>query len=310
MFKPKTAAVDPENPPKTVWERLLASTPVTMTIVATLMAGLSNSEMTRAQYDRSLAAQQQSKTGDQWSFFQAKRLRGSQLRANLQLLQATAEVAPLNVDALRALAPEGPGTNLNLTLDALARGELPAFKIAEPSTTNMQAVLEAIAAGRPETEVTQLLAILTPGELASAVRVAQENSRGVDRSLGPINHGVEQLEQALVAPQRAALEGVQTLRRSFVAARFRLDAARYDAESRYNRVLAEIYELQVRLSNMTAERHHRRSQQFFFGMLAAQAAVILSSFAIAVQRRNLIWGFAALIGLGAVAFGVYVYLWI
>jgi hypothetical protein len=53
--------------PHTTWGRILTATP----IVATALAGLVSSEMTRAQYRRSLAAQQQSKAGDQWSLFQA-----------------------------------------------------------------------------------------------------------------------------------------------------------------------------------------------------------------------------------------------
>ena len=74
--------------PQTTWGRILTATPVVMAVVATMLAGLASSEMTKAQYDRSLAAQQQSKAGDQWSYFQAKRLRGSQQRSTLDLLQS------------------------------------------------------------------------------------------------------------------------------------------------------------------------------------------------------------------------------
>ena len=63
--------------PPTLWGKVLGATPVVMTVVATMLAGLASSEMTRAQYDRSLAAQQQSKAGDQWNFFQAKKLRSA-----------------------------------------------------------------------------------------------------------------------------------------------------------------------------------------------------------------------------------------
>ena len=50
--------------PVNTWGKLFAATPVIMTVIATMLAGLASSEMTRAQYDRSLAAQQQSKAGD------------------------------------------------------------------------------------------------------------------------------------------------------------------------------------------------------------------------------------------------------
>ena len=74
--------------PQNNYGKMLAATPVVMAVIATLLAGLASSEMTRAQYDRALAAQQQSKVGDQWSFFQAKRLRGALQRNALDLLQS------------------------------------------------------------------------------------------------------------------------------------------------------------------------------------------------------------------------------
>ena len=97
--------------------------------------------------------------------------------------------------------------------------------------------------------------------------------------------------------------------RDFIAARLRYSAARYDAEARLNQVIGSLLELQVRQSNTTAERHHARSQRFFYGMLAAQAAVIISTFAIAARKRNLLWTIAASAGLIAVIFAVWVYLY-
>ena len=78
-------------------------------------------------------------------------------------------------------------------------------------------------------------------------------------------------------------------------------------EARLNQAIASIYELFVRKSNMEAERHHRRSQKFFYGMLGAQLAVIISTFAIAARKRDLLWSLAATAGLLAIAFAVFVY---
>ena len=58
--------------PQNTWGKVLGMTPIIMTVIATLLAGIASSEMTHAQYDRSLAAQLQSKAGDQWGYFQAK----------------------------------------------------------------------------------------------------------------------------------------------------------------------------------------------------------------------------------------------
>jgi hypothetical protein len=75
-FSPISAS-DPTKPPKSKWETIITLTPVMLTLLATVLAGLSSSEMIQAQYYRSLAAQNQSKAGDQWGFFQAKRIRST-----------------------------------------------------------------------------------------------------------------------------------------------------------------------------------------------------------------------------------------
>jgi hypothetical protein len=89
-------------PPRSFWNSVLSITPVMLTVVATILAGLSSSAMTLAQYHRALAAQNQSKVSDQWNFFQAKRIRGTQVHENLRLLQALSEPAPFETASLSA----------------------------------------------------------------------------------------------------------------------------------------------------------------------------------------------------------------
>src|SRR5947209_5678227 len=105
MFKPKGAgpasASDSDAKPPSSWDKLLTTTPVVMTVVATLLAGLSSSEMTKAQYYRSLAAQSQSKVGDQWAFFQAKRARASNHALTIKLLRAVTDARELDPAALQ-----------------------------------------------------------------------------------------------------------------------------------------------------------------------------------------------------------------
>lgn len=100
---PKTPST-PEDKPKSTWDSILTSTPVVLTVLATLLAGLSSSEMTKAQYHRALAAQHQSKAGDQWGFFQAKRIRGTSLESNVRLLRAMYDLGPITPDTLTAAA--------------------------------------------------------------------------------------------------------------------------------------------------------------------------------------------------------------
>jgi hypothetical protein len=268
--------------PQTLWGKILSATPVVMTVVATMLAGLASSEMTRAQYTRALAAQQQSKTGDQWAFFQAKKLRSAVQSSTLDVLQGTAPLHALDAATQATFTP-------------------PAAPAAPKLDDGTQEALDASAAGRPDAEVIALVAKLSDKVLEGAVRAARARADAFDAATGPVTKVVEKLE--------SESEG-RPNHRDVIAARLRYTAQRYDTEARLNQAIANLYELQVRKSNYTAERHERRSQRFFFGMLAAQAAVITATFAIAATRRNLLWSLAAAAGVAAVAFAIYVYLFI
>lgn len=274
--------------PQNLWGRILTATPVVMTVIATALAGLASSEMTRAQYSRSLAAQQQSKAGDQWGFFQAKRLRGTLQRNTIDLLRATGELHSLDATALAQAGADAA------TVAALAQGQLPDAGPAPALDSNLVAALHALEQGA---DMPKVFYQITDQTLAMALRSAQVRARAFDVTLTPINQSVAQLEEKLGS-------------REFIAARLRYTAARYDAEAKLNQTIAQFYELQVRRSNFIAERHHRRSQRFFYGMLAAQAAVIIATFSLAAQKRNLLWSLAAAAGSLAVFFGVYVYLFV
>jgi hypothetical protein len=263
-----------------------------MTVIATALAGLASSEMTRAQYSRSLAAQQQSKAGDQWGFFQAKRLRGALQRNTLDLLQGTADVHPFAATDLDAQART-----------ALQTGELPAVPGAATEDANVAAALAAMESSKSEAEIAPFVAKIKDKELDQALRATKARALAFDAAMGPVNQAIDRLERSLAG-------GDKSLNRDFTAARLRYTAARYDTEARLNQAIANLYELQVRKSNLDAERHHARSQQFFYGMLIAQAAVIISTFSLAAQKRSLLWSLAAAAGAAAISFAIYVYLFI
>src|SRR5271168_1523230 len=81
---------------RTAWETIIITTPVILTVMATVLAGLSSSEMSSAQYFRSLAAQMQSKVSDQWGYFQAKKLRAEQCGNTVEILLGISQSMPLD----------------------------------------------------------------------------------------------------------------------------------------------------------------------------------------------------------------------
>jgi hypothetical protein len=259
-----------------------------MTVVATALAGLSSSEMTRAQYARSMAAQLQSKAADQWGFFQAKRLRGSMQRSTLDLLQATNEIKPLDPAAL-----EKAGAN-DVAVVALTQAKVPDAGPAPEMDADLTAALHAMDAGD---EMPPAFWKLPDAKLEEALQGAKDRVRSLDEATEPVNRAVDRLEPVIGT-------------KDFIAARLRYTAARYDAEARLNQAVAHVLELQVRKSNFKAERHHRRSLRFFVGMLAAQAAVIIATFSLAAQKRSWLWSVAATAGILAILFAVWVYLFV
>src|ERR1019366_6856947 len=199
--------------PQNNFGKMLAATPVVMAVIATLLAGLASSEMTRAQYDRALAAQQQSKAGDQWSFFQAKRLRGAFQRNSLDLLQSIAELHPLTAAGLKAAAEQWPvqpadseaakvRTEMLAALDSpagqqalgfLQRGDVPQAGAAPELDPNIKAALAAVENLTPESQIAPLLAPVSLKTLDAALFAARDRAQAFDTATKPVNKAIDQL---------------------------------------------------------------------------------------------------------------------
>jgi hypothetical protein len=297
--------------PPSTFGKILSATPVVMAVVATMLAGLASSEMTRAQYDRSLGAQQQAKAGDQWSFFQAKRLRGALQLNSVELLENVVEVRPLDMAAIPTALAGTEAAKMLATeagkqaLEALRTGQAPGDPGRVEPAPAIKAALLGLEELVPDVEMARLLAPITDEALETVLKAAKDRAQAFDAATRPCNQVLDQVDRGLPAQG----SGAKALRRDFSAARLRYTASRYEIEARLNQVIANLYELQVRKSNLSATRHHVRSQWFFFGMLGAQAGVIIATFAMAARNRNLLWSLAAGAGIIAIAFAIYVYLY-
>ncbi|MBL9208558.1 MAG: hypothetical protein JNN01_25975 [Opitutaceae bacterium] len=297
--------------PANRWGKILGATPVVLTVVATLLAGLSSGEMTQAQYSRSLAAQLQAKAGDQWNFFQGKKLRSAVQRSALDQIAAGGRPAALDhaslVEALQgtpaASVIEADGRTAAET--AMIAGTLPARPVSAPPPPDLQAALDALESGGVVADPLVRLLKAQPSALSDALQQAYADVRTFDEATGPIGKAID-----LVERHARAVAGRPGLARDVIAARIAFHAQRYDLEAQLNQRIAFLYELQVQASNIKAERHHHRSQRFFYGMLAAQAGVVISTLAMAARQRNLLWSLAAAAGAIAIAFAVYVYLYV
>lgn len=341
--------------PKALWERVISATPVVMTVLATILAGLSSGEMSRAQYYRSLAAQTQAKAGDQWAFYQAKRGRGAQVENTLDLLVNSSRPARFDpADASRAIAafseklqaatPVQSSADLQtvqreiatlrqeldaLLADAQARKVLTTLATLEPpaiaetpiASPELRNLVEAIAAQKPEEQTQEMARRVQEDSVRRAIEDVESVAAGFDQQVKPASTAIAKArgildrfsEAGSQAQRRArAFDAAEAFRANtdFTSARLHYEAARYQAESGINLRIGRLYEASVRRYGFVSDRHRIRSTRFFYGMLSAQAAVTIATLALAVRERNLFWGLATAVGLAAITFGAYVYVFV
>jgi hypothetical protein len=191
---PQSTSPEPTPPDKkNWWQAVLTSTPVVLTVVATLLAGLSTSEMTLAQYHRSLAAQNQSKVSDQWGFFQAKRIRQTGMEEALDLL-------PPRFKTSKGLQPNRLEAASKQFTRALEEAEKQAPKAADNIQQSVQEVVRAaqmtdklLAEKLDKPEVQTAFTFLSGNQLPEVEDVKLEQ-QAIDRAVQAISDRVEENE--------------------------------------------------------------------------------------------------------------------
>jgi hypothetical protein len=380
-----SANINPETKPaKSVWDTILTSTPVVLTVVATILAGISNSEMTQAQYHRSLAAQYQSKVGDQWAFFQAKKIRASNMENMIDLMHANGKsdanqhkvlahhlsvaLERVALDSQKADESAGGSKPSVATTSAGKRAKIAAdiekrlgAALAAPENTELgyfasedlpivagkwdydkeiDEVLKALQSGAADAEIDKLAILVKDASLDHALSVARENAKRVDDAAKPVGESLNRIGKIVtemaeladtgaadlgdktteetrggkerdtaVASEERARAAADRLHHAFSAARARYNFRRLNQDAIYNQAIAWLLEIQVHKSAAESDRHRERSLHFFFGMLVAQAGVAISSMSLAARRKSVLWGLAGFLGIAAVVFSGYVYLY-
>jgi hypothetical protein len=224
---------DGGQPPQTLRDKIYTSTPVVLTVIATVLAGMSSSEMTRAQYFRAMAAQNQAKAADQWGYYQAKRLRATEALNTLDILAATAHPGRLDQQAVAsasqmllqeltasaAIAQAAGGDRVKQLLERataanqqlLAMLKDPASAIAfEPllkkvpvmedkpvADPRISEAMQAIDALQTEPQMTPLLRQITDESLQQAFLAADSNGKMFDDAVKPAGSALDKLHALL-----------------------------------------------------------------------------------------------------------------
>lgn len=322
----------------------LAAIPIVLTILATIFAGLSSSEMTRSMYYRSLAGQYQAKAASQWGFFQAKKMRGTTLEtANdlamlfyvkpfeegvavgmREILKQSEPALSKNENLLaatKALRETLESTEVQTALRYLSGTELPTSDAKPIENSALNELLIAVRSRTPESKTGEIVAKISAHDADAAVETALSNADAFDRAAEPAVSAIRKLERSIdtvdqlvagIADQPNELKALAgAVHGAALSLRFAnqdFTARRYDREAKFNQQIGELYEVQVRRAGFDSERHRVRSKNFFYAMLCAQAGVTIASLALAKSRQSAFWFAAGLAGLIAIAFGAYVYL--
>ena len=228
-----TATPPEAEPPKGMFRSALTMMPIVLTILATAFAGMSSSEMTQSMYYRSLAAQHQSKAGDQWAFFQAKRIRGTSLETTVDLLQSLGQPEPFDPAQWDAATAQVVAGVKKATADEAASGKavtkieesrkklakllgeektkqslvfltgfgLPESEIVKMTNKDSQKAIEEvvkeISKRKTESETADAIRRLNPADIEEGTRVAEQNADNFDKACEPINDTVKEFRNIL-----------------------------------------------------------------------------------------------------------------
>lgn len=279
----------PAEEKKSLFEKMGAGLPVGLTALATILAGMSTSELSRAMYWRSTAAQDQGKANDQWSLAAHKRDRALMCETTADTLKA--------VGGYRAVLepPRTPPPEFVQRIGAWIGGK------GEPPSEDgdIRWVLRAIKEGYySESEIVLFARSVRPGTLYAEIKSALVRAAEVENAY----------DKELAAVREAASAATGEGKSATIAARYEVDSRRNRAEATANQWVGYLYEVRVKTSTAESDRHRQRSENFFFAMLAAQVGGVGSSLALARKRRSVLWLVAGIGGLVAVGFGAFVYL--
>ena len=297
MSSAEAFPVDRQPTPKGLLEKLGAALPIALTAIATAFAGLSTSEMSRAMYWRSAAAQDQAKSNDQWSLAAHKRDRAIMMQTSALQLRP-AEVAPPNAPVAGDDSFGPPGPTNDAAREWILRGGPPPQTFPAIDDAAIVAVLDANREGQPEAALLRLARGINHLKLEQSLDRANAELRRIDTEWQPVLDALARRLAAVTASRDRAQQ----------ANHLEVEQRRYRIEAGLNQQLGHLYEVRVRTSTVQAERHRVRSEYFFYALLVAQAGAALGAMALARRRRSALWLMAGIVGLVSVGFGAYIYL--
>jgi hypothetical protein len=290
--------------PKSFMERFGAILAVALAALATVFAGMSAAALQRSMYWKAQAAQDQSKSTNQWSLFGFKRDRSMIMQTNAAGLMAACDYEKPTFTLSSDKAENEIYKTAKTWLEGKGPGQIPLPKIENEKIT---ALMKAIEERQPEHDLEKLgaeishdstkkhpLAVIPSHVTITDEINALENANAkTDTEWKPITRAANELAKSG--------EGGKA-RTARQAAIFEMEQRRYRAEADVNVKLGQLYDARVIISSAESDKFYTRSTLLSYASMITQVGVVLASLALA-RKGSMLWILAAIIGIVAIGVG-------
>jgi hypothetical protein len=311
-----TANKTPDTPaekdkPKTFMERFGTILAVALAALATVFAGMSAAALQRSMYWKAQAAQDQSKSTNQWTLAGFKRDRSMVMETSAAQLWANCDYMTLTEKSFSVPSDKTSDPNylkaLAWLVNEKGKGGPPPVKLPDIPEEKITALLKDIENRKPELDLEHMAAEVSrestkknplsiiPSHVTinAAIDAAEDANVQIDKEWSPVTAAAN----TLIAPGEGGKAHVARQ-----AALFEMERRRYRAESRLNQGLGRLYDAKVYISSAESDKFYTRSTLLSYASMITQVGVVLASLALA-RKGSFLWILAAIIGIIAIGVG-------
>lgn len=296
--------------PKSFLDKIGPALAVGLTALAAVFGSMSAAALQQAMYWKSQAAQDQSKSTNQWSLAGFKRDRSLIMQTTAAQLRAQSEYR-------RAAFPSASGDATQqkaidwLTVEKGEKAGPPRVSLPEVKDDKITDLRAAIEQRAPELELLAKAAKVPVAAINKAIDDAEKFVEQTDKEWDPFVKEAAKIVQAQAAIPDAVTGDERKTRTAAATAAtatgFELEQRRYRGESGLNQGVAFLYEVRVKVSTAESDKHRRKSTHLGYAMLVAQIGAVAASLALSRKKGMSMWFVAGIIGVVAVGFGGYAF---
>jgi hypothetical protein len=299
--------------PKSFIDKIGPALAVGLTALAAVFGSMSAAALQQAMYWKSQAAQDQSKSTNQWSLAGFKRDRALIMQTSAALLRAQSEFRLATFTLPKSA--EGDAAQQKalgwLTEESGEKAFPPRVSLPEVKDEKINDLRAAIEQRAPEGEQLAKAAKVPMAAINKAIDDAEKFVEQTDKDWDPVVSAAAKIVQMQTVPKDASPDAEVRKRAlnatAATAAGYELEQRRYRAESRLNQGIGFLYDIRVKVSTAESDKHRRKSVSLGYAMLVAQIGAVAASLALSRRKGFSMWLVAGLIGVVAIGFGGYAF---